>query len=106
MPAYLCQAEGTELYFVVGLTWLTQSNENSFGVSVNKQELTAKVESLGEQEGTNICECEVPLARISPQENKLVLRVKSGPSPLLVSYFELRTRVRPEVAESHSVLKR
>lgn len=61
------------------------------------------MESLGEGEA-DICEVEVPVKLIKADSNTLKLTVKSSVCPLLVSYFELRTRVLPSVAETNVIL--
>lgn len=63
------------------------------------------VQSLGENE-EEIFDADLPIELMKSEGNTLKLSVKSDPSPLLVSYFELRTRVLPKVAEANLILKK
>ena len=109
VPLELLQAEQTEIFFILGLNWLSHSSDNEFEIIVNNQAVTCNQIQLDNSDDTvESYHVNVPIQLLKlrkEQENRLEVIVKSVQSPLMVSFFELKTSVLPEVAEASNQLK-
>lgn len=105
VPNNVLDDDSTELFFLIGLNWLSESDDCKFEVLINDQVNECHPIRLSADEDAPLV-YHVPVATsLLKEENHLKLVVKSGLSPLQVHSYDLRVKAQPGVAMANETLK-